>query len=329
MRFSIELEGITPAYLQLEDQIRYAVSVGELRPGDRLPSIRKLEAELGINRNTIRRAYLDLEDEGTLAIRQGRVPEVVAEPPRPGRTASASLAGELAEKMVRDVESKGLDVLGFASVFGGAAADHDRRYPKCVFIECSRCQADDLARAAGASWGRRVIGVDLERLRGEPGSIPASVQHALTTGWHLAEVRRLLKGRGITVRQVTVRLSRETLEGIRRLAGLKTGIILRDPESLPGYGRLIGRLAKVKGPVRAALLGEEEKALELLRGVKAVVCTAPCREFVRKLAPSGLVVQELVYEAAAHCIRRIGNEIFPSLDRSAAGRERRNEAGSS
>ena len=195
MRFSVDPDSRTSIYLQIKDQIRYAISVGELRPGDALPSIRKLETELGVNRNTIRRAYLELQNEGTLTIRQGKKAEVAASPFRPPGRASGSQAEVLARRMVEEAEAEGFDGVWFIPVFEKAAVDHDRRYAKCAFIECSQYQADDFAGATSAVWGRRVVGIDLHRLQEDIDSLPSSTQYVLTTHWHLAEVQRRLKQR--------------------------------------------------------------------------------------------------------------------------------------
>ena len=58
-------------HLQIRKQIEYYVTVGRLRVGDTLPTIRELEAQLGINRHTIRRAYQDLAARGLLVVRRG------------------------------------------------------------------------------------------------------------------------------------------------------------------------------------------------------------------------------------------------------------------
>jgi GntR family transcriptional regulator len=53
-----------PIYQQITAQVKHAVASGALSPGDALPSVRKLAAELRINPNTIARAYQELESEG-------------------------------------------------------------------------------------------------------------------------------------------------------------------------------------------------------------------------------------------------------------------------
>ncbi len=55
-----------PLYLQIQSQVKQAVSAGALKPGDALPSVRKLAADLRINPNTVARAYLDLDRDGVL-----------------------------------------------------------------------------------------------------------------------------------------------------------------------------------------------------------------------------------------------------------------------
>jgi len=61
-----------PIYKQLVDQIRYAAASGVLRPGESLPSIRPLAEELRVNRNTISKAYTELESQGIIETIPGK-----------------------------------------------------------------------------------------------------------------------------------------------------------------------------------------------------------------------------------------------------------------
>lgn len=72
MKFQCDTTAKIPIYRQLSDQVRKAVARGQLRPGERLPSVRQLSRELVVNPNTIARAYTELEREGTLVTQQGR-----------------------------------------------------------------------------------------------------------------------------------------------------------------------------------------------------------------------------------------------------------------
>jgi GntR family transcriptional regulator len=72
MIFQIDFHAGKPVYLQLADQIRLAAASGRLRPGDALPSLRPLAEELRINRNTIAKAYAELEAQGLVETVPGK-----------------------------------------------------------------------------------------------------------------------------------------------------------------------------------------------------------------------------------------------------------------
>ena len=61
-----------PIYGQILDGIREQIRTGILQPGDKLPSVRELAAELTINPNTIQRAYRELESNGIIATVPGK-----------------------------------------------------------------------------------------------------------------------------------------------------------------------------------------------------------------------------------------------------------------
>ncbi|MFO1476344.1 MAG: GntR family transcriptional regulator [Verrucomicrobiota bacterium] len=72
MMFQIDFKCGKPVYLQLVDQVRYAAASGALRPGEPLPGIRPLAEELRVNRNTIAKAYAELESQGILETLPGK-----------------------------------------------------------------------------------------------------------------------------------------------------------------------------------------------------------------------------------------------------------------
>jgi GntR family transcriptional regulator len=72
MRLQIDLESKVPIYVQVEDQVRALIAAGQLRPGEQLPTIRELAADLRVNYNTIARAYLELDRDGVISTQRGR-----------------------------------------------------------------------------------------------------------------------------------------------------------------------------------------------------------------------------------------------------------------
>ena len=61
-----------PIYAQIMDGFREQIAAGVLQPGEKLPSVRELAAELTITPNTIQRAYRQLEMEGWIVTMQGK-----------------------------------------------------------------------------------------------------------------------------------------------------------------------------------------------------------------------------------------------------------------
>ena len=72
MLFLLSFKSATPIYLQIVEQVKAAAASGALRPGEMLPSIRPLAEELRVNRNTVAKAYSELEGLGVIETLPGR-----------------------------------------------------------------------------------------------------------------------------------------------------------------------------------------------------------------------------------------------------------------
>ena len=72
MILQINFKSGLPIYLQIVGQISAAAASGALRPGEALPSIRPLAEELRVNRNTVAKAYAELESQGVIETLPGR-----------------------------------------------------------------------------------------------------------------------------------------------------------------------------------------------------------------------------------------------------------------
>jgi GntR family transcriptional regulator len=70
--FHINFKSGKPVYLQLVDQVKAAAASGALQPGEALPSIRPLAEELRLNRNTIAKAYAELESLSVIETLPGK-----------------------------------------------------------------------------------------------------------------------------------------------------------------------------------------------------------------------------------------------------------------
>ncbi|WP_251213083.1 GntR family transcriptional regulator [Adlercreutzia murintestinalis] len=124
MIISIDQSSAEPLYLQLRAQIIKAIAQGELQPGQALPSVRALAADLGINLHTVNKAYAVLRDEGYVLMR-GRSGACIADPCETDRADAAQAA---LARMEDDL-------------FSLALAHRARGGARGAFLECAAAQA--------------------------------------------------------------------------------------------------------------------------------------------------------------------------------------------
>jgi GntR family transcriptional regulator len=71
IEFSLDARSGVSPYLQVVQQVRQALRLGLLEPGDQLPTVKDVVARLAINPNTVLKAYRELERDGLVAARPG------------------------------------------------------------------------------------------------------------------------------------------------------------------------------------------------------------------------------------------------------------------
>lgn len=100
-----------PIYVQLKEQIRHAVEIGAILPGEPLPAMRTLAEQLVINANTVARVYRELEQDGLLELRHGIGAFVSEFGPAvrqaTARTGSIATAQQAASTFVRRLRADG------------------------------------------------------------------------------------------------------------------------------------------------------------------------------------------------------------------------------
>jgi GntR family transcriptional regulator len=95
LRVSVDLDAAEPPYEQVRAQIAGLITSGRLLPGDRLPTVRGLAADLGLAANTVARAFKELEAAGLVVTRR-RAGTTVASGEHTADVAVAALAATFA-----------------------------------------------------------------------------------------------------------------------------------------------------------------------------------------------------------------------------------------
>src|SRR5436309_3438443 len=78
--FTISQSDKRPMYLQILEQIKRRIAVGDWTEGQSIPSIRQLGVDLQVSVITVKRAYLELEREGVIVTQQGKGSHVASNP---------------------------------------------------------------------------------------------------------------------------------------------------------------------------------------------------------------------------------------------------------
>lgn len=230
MQFSVNRRIKMPIYVQLKEQIRHLIAVGELHPGTQLPPADRLADNLRINRHTVLKAYSELAQQGYVEFRNGLgsfVKEsVVADE---STTLPARLLDQL-DDIVRAALDQGLapeQIATLALARAEALARGALAVPPPVTAAVFECNSERLG------YYTRTLSEALEiELRpyliaaldgGEPPGL-AEVDFAITSFFHLVEVRRKLRSQSqrgrLELFAITVR---PHLDVLRRLAELPEG----------------------------------------------------------------------------------------------------------
>src|SRR5271157_5253614 len=106
--FTLNPSSGVPSYLQVVQQVEQALRMGHLQPGDQLPTVKQVVAEVAINPNTVLKAYRELETLGLVEGRQGVGTFVLRRPQGPPPSTQVRLARSL-DRWITSARSEGLN----------------------------------------------------------------------------------------------------------------------------------------------------------------------------------------------------------------------------
>src|SRR5437016_9995312 len=115
IRFRLDPRSGVSTYLQIAHQVRHALRLGMLRPGDQLPTVKDVVGSLAINPNTVLKAYRELNHEGLVEGRRGQgtfvSPRLPSLPPDDVRNLRIGL-----QRWIQQARGAGLDEENMAAL---------------------------------------------------------------------------------------------------------------------------------------------------------------------------------------------------------------------
>jgi GntR family transcriptional regulator len=115
--FRVDPASGVPVFLQFVQQVRHAVLLGRLLPGDQLPTVKEVAAVTVVNPNTVVKAYRQLELEGLVQARPGSGTFVTAEAVTPVPARDVAAARRALERFFAAAQQAGLDEAAVVAMF--------------------------------------------------------------------------------------------------------------------------------------------------------------------------------------------------------------------
>lgn len=244
MDFTLDKHSPLPPHAQIQEKIKLALLLGRLRPGDTLPSIRDVEQEVGISRNIVRKAYLELQTLGVLNLRHGKGVLVQKQLVYGGRDS----VHEKCEALSRDILSRlreiGVSPSAFARYLYQQAREHETQSPFVIFVDATKSQAVERASNISAIWQVNVPGYSLDELAALPKQELRTIRRVLTNYIRFDQVRRIV-GSLAEVIPLGLTFGEQTVKELGRLPSTSNLVLVLDDQDYPSLSLLIDLYRKL------------------------------------------------------------------------------------
>lgn len=245
MTFIIENHSPLSAHAQIKEQIKLALLLGRLRPGDTLPSIRDVERDSGISRNIVRKAYLDLQRAGILTLRHGKGVLVEKHLSYAQRDKIMKKCETLSQKTLQQAARLGLSPSAFARYLYQQARDLENQTPSLIFVDATKATALDRATKISNIWHVTVPGVSIEELAALRPAQLKTTGKILTNYLRLDEITRITHGSGVDVIPLSLSFTSTMLVEFERLPSKATVVLVLDDRDYPSLKLILESYRKV------------------------------------------------------------------------------------
>jgi GntR family transcriptional regulator len=244
MDFTLDKHSPLPPHAQIQEKIKLALLLGRLRPGDTLPSIRDVEQEVGISRNIVRKAYLELQTLGVLNLRHGKGVLVQKQLHYGERDSVHEKCAALCRDILTRTREISVSPSAFARYLYQQAREHETQSPFLIFVDATKSQATERASNISAIWQVNVPGYSLAELTALPKRELRTIRKVLTNYIRFDQVRHIV-GNHAEVIPLGLSFTEKTIKEFGRLPSTANLVLVLDDADYPSLSLLLDLYRKL------------------------------------------------------------------------------------
>jgi DNA-binding transcriptional regulator YhcF (GntR family) len=323
IKWRIDKSNKVPLYLQLKDLIKYYISTGAIKDNHQLPGVNTLGSELGVNFETVRKAYKELEKEGLISMERGRGTYVTLHNAKMPKVSSdvhpESDPQEALRIGIRRLLRAGTEAKQIKKIVANVIDEIEREGSQqaVVFAECNLYQVREISRVLKNYLNLSVKPVLVDNLKSEVETIlkgPEQLLAVITTGFHINEIRRMLEGISVDTHVLITSMSSETRQKLLAYDRKSHfGFICRDTESIPFWEDLIKDELGQEINLSCSILDDREKVEKILKSANVLMVSPPVYKTLKKQAPPELPLFNVFDKVDSMSLRLIKDRLSETL----------------
>jgi len=288
IRFNLDKEVPLGFYEQIKGQLLSAIYCGKIKEGDRLPSMRELAENLGVNYKTIRKIYLRLAEEGYLEIVKGSGAFLHK---RSGEDSYGQMRNRATIRLLAEVTEKARN-LGFsAEKFLGFLESYisgtNLKRPHLGVIDHEE-EAFIFSEELESRLGTPVTALSLGQIQSNGANkVLKSCDYLLTTSWHMEEVRPLASRYGKDI--IEIKPSPEIYADILSAARDKNvAIVIQDEETMHASWEVFMNIyyPSTEKQFWIAPINREDLVEKIIQEAELIFVSPMCWDEMRKRTPA-------------------------------------------
>ncbi|HXN21780.1 MAG TPA: GntR family transcriptional regulator [Candidatus Dormibacteraeota bacterium] len=239
MEFFLESHSPLAPHLQIKEQVKLALLLGRLRPGDTLPSIRDVEEQTGVGRNIVRKAYLELEQSGVLTLRHGKGVLVAKQLNYKHDSRLLEQCEDLSRGILSKIRHLGISPTAFARYLYQKAGENERSAPSIVYVDATKRLALERSAKISEVWQANVSGFAIDELTELTRSGRLRPVTVLTNYFRLDQVQKVVGKRASEVIPLGLSFAPAMLDEFSRLPNKASVALILDDDDYPSLSLIL------------------------------------------------------------------------------------------